>query len=760
MIDIQSYRHRIGYFNQVSKTTVLIHRKKSEYGPNCQNSDKPNSRVISNRIVLIYSISLFLVCIYQERWTCLDHYSKDSASEVENSCVKAKKSYKVYVSQSWSENQNMYLTLSLKSPNKYAKITYGNRDHLKKGMKNLHLNIRSLRNKVSDVKLLIKQHKPHVFGISECELHKTSNWNTDQLKIPGYDLLLPKSWDVHGFARIVIYVKSSLEYEQVTELEHDLIQSIWIKSGFKNCKKMLYCHAYREHTCTLGSSIRNQKSYLEEFLSQWDKAANMNIAGEPSEIHIAGDMNLDALEDKWLKPSYHLYSLSKLVHAACNLGNFSQLVKTPTRFQQNSVSGSTSFSTLDHVYTNRKFRCSDISVHPFGNSDHDLVSYVRISKEPTAPAKIIRKRSYKNFIINDFLQDLKSVDWSVVYGCDEVDLAVYVFTRLFIQVLDQHAPLVTYQQRKKYSPWVTTETIDLIKKRDEAKARASHLAKSGLDSKQAWAEFKSLRNKVCNRLKFEEITYKQEKIKSSLESPSRCWAVAKDFMNWNSSSGPPDQLLIDGNLVRKSSLIAHEMNNYFLNKVKLIRDGIGSLPTNFMKCQQIMKNKSCKLWLNHISKGKILHLLKGLKNTKSSSIDGLDNFCVKIAADVIVDPVHHIVALSLMQCKFPTNWKLSKVIPLHKKGSTLDRKNFRPVAILSPISKILEKVIYEQLYKYFTCNKLFNQNFHGFRVNRSTLTALISMYDRWVKAAAAGQVSGVILIDLSSAFDLVTMQSF
>ena len=200
-----------------------------------------------------------MVCIYQERWTCLDQYSKDSAAEVDNSCVKAKKSYKVYVSQSWSENQNMYLTLSLKSPNKYAKITYGNRDHLRKGMKNLHLNIRSLRNKVSDVKLLIKQHKPHVFGISECELHKTSNWNTDQLKIPGYDLLLPKSWDVHGFARIVIYVKSSLEYEQVTELEHDLIQSIWIKSGFKNCKKMLYCHAYREHTCTLGSSIRHQK---------------------------------------------------------------------------------------------------------------------------------------------------------------------------------------------------------------------------------------------------------------------------------------------------------------------------------------------------------------------------------------------------------------------------------------------------------------------------------------------------------------------
>lgn len=281
----------------------------------------------------------------------------------------------------------MYLTFSFKSSNKYAKATYGNRDHLRRGVKNLHLNIRSLRNKLSDVKLLIKQHKPHIFGISECELQKTNNWDLNHLKIPGYDLLLPKSWDIHGFARIVIYVKSTVEYEQITVLEHDLIRSIWLKLGFKNCKNVMYCQVYREHTCTLGSSIKQQKDCLEEFLLQWDKASNMDISGEPSEVHIAGDMNLDALENRWSEPSYHLYSLSKLVHAACNFGNFSQIVKTPTRVQQNSVAGTTSISTLDHVYTNRKFRCSDISVYPFGNRNHDLVGYIRITKEPAAPSK-------------------------------------------------------------------------------------------------------------------------------------------------------------------------------------------------------------------------------------------------------------------------------------------------------------------------------------------------------------------------------------
>ena len=108
-----------------------------------------------------------------------------------------------------------------------------------------------------------------------------------------------------------------------------------------------------------------------------------------------------------------------------------------------------------------------------------------------------------------------------------------------------------------------------------------------------------------------------------------------------------------------------------------------------------------------------------------------------------------------MQQKFPSLWKNAKVLPLYKKGCVLERKNYRPESILSPLSKILEKIIYQQLYKYFNNNRLFNQNLHGYRENRSTLTALISMYDRWVKSASAGQVSFAIFLDLSSAFDLV-----
>ena len=54
---------------------------------------------------------------------------------------------------------------------------------------------------------------------------------------------------------------------------------------------------------------------------------------------------------------------------------------------------------------------------------------------------------------------------------------------------------------------------------------------------------------------------------------------------------------------------------------------------------------------------------------KSTSIDELDNYAVKITADIIAEPLHHIVTLSILQNKFPSCWKYGKIIPLHKKNN-------------------------------------------------------------------------------------------
>ena len=202
-----------------------------------------------------------------------------------------------------------------------------------------------------------------------------------------------------------------------------------------------------------------------------------NFPMEPNEVHVSLDMNLDYQNENWLKPTYRLCSLTRLVQNACNAHNFIQLVKEPTRSMYNSVSNSTEISCIDHIYCNVKHRCSLPTVIVSGASDHDIVSYVRYSKAPPSPARTIRRRSYKEFIEEDFLTDVSAVDWTEVYTATDVDTATEIFTRKFNHVLNIHAPWIMFQKRKYFSPWITDETKAMIIQRDMWKKRAVDLAK-------------------------------------------------------------------------------------------------------------------------------------------------------------------------------------------------------------------------------------------------------------------------------------------
>ena len=653
--------------------------------------------------------------------------------------------------------KNQTQRIKLKEGNFWARYINGNRIE-RKGIKNSHLNIRSLRYKVIEVKNIIKEQNVHVIGLSECELKKGPNFDLKELKIPGYNLLLPKSWDSAGFARVAVYVKKTFHYTQVYELQDDLVQTIWLKGGFKNSKQIYFCQGYREHKSAIGYTINDQKIYLDRFLAQWEAATVHGNPVEPNEVHICCDMNIDMHNERWLESNNPLVSLSKMIQSACTVSNFFQLVSGITRTQYNSVSNMVDMSCIDHVYCNFKHRCSQVSIITNGTSDHDQISYTRYSKDPPSPARIIRKRSYKNFKLAEFMEDLNKVDWTEVYLCEDVDMAAEVFGRKFRFLVNQHAPWVRIQARKNFLPWLSSQTKEMMKLRDEWKTKAKELGRSRGDNIatddeiEAWKKYKYYRNRINDRKKDEEKLFKSEKITENLHSAEQTWKTAKLFMNWK-SQGSPSQLEINGKLETKFHNIAKNVNEFFTTKVNTVRESIEDIPPNFSTCQDIMSEKACTLSLSHVTLGKVTKLLKSLKPSKSTSIDELDNFIVKISADVISSPLHHIITLSILQSKFPSCWKYGKIIPLHKKDCPLLAKNYRPVTILSFLSKVLERLIFEQLYNYFTDNHIFHPNLHGYRKNRSTQTALVQMYDRWVKAAAARQVSGVVLLDLSAAFD-------
>ena len=453
----------------------------------------------------------------------------------------------------------------------------------------------------------------------------------------------------------------------------------------------------------------------------------------------------------------------RIVLSCCNNINFCQVVDKVTKVQFNSVRNQTVASCIDHVYTNSKHRISPVRIISCGTSDHDAIAFLRYSKEPHAPSRTIRKRSYKNFNREEYLNYISSIDFSDVYSCQEVDDAAALLTSKLVGVLNCHAPWIVFQQRKHFVPWLTKDTLELMEERDRVKQEAKNMVISegntaSQEQVQMWDRYKKLRNSVNNWVKQDEIRYKRIKVQECQDCPSKTWKLAKKFMEWN-SPGPPSQLEVMENkeikMYSKARDIAKIMNEFFIRKVKTIVERLRKVPANLSGCRMIMQGKNINLSMRYVTVNKVRKLLSSLKNTTSTAIDQLDNFAVRIAADQLAGPLHHVISLSIMQQKFPTSWKFTKIVPLHKKNSALHRENYRPVAILSPLSKVLEKVVYEVIYSYFERNSLFHPSLHGYRRDRSTMTALLSMYEKWVKAATLGQVSGVVLVDLSAAFDLV-----
>ena len=104
---------------------------------------------------------------------------------------------------------------------------------------------------------------------------------------------------------------------------------------------------------------------------------------------------------------------------------------------------------------------------------------------------------------------------------------------------------------------------------------------------------------------------------------------------------------------------------------------------------------------------------------------------------------------------FPDILKTAKVTPIHKKESKLNYMNYRPISLLSVLSKIYEKLIYLRIYGYLDKNNLIFAKQFGFRKNYSTNHALVSITERIKSMLDNGQFVCGIFIDLEKAFDTV-----
>ena len=339
----------------------------------------------------------------------------------------------------------------------------------------------------------------------------------------------------------------------------------------------------------------------------------------------------------------------------------------------------------------------------------------KLSHEIRTQPKTIRKRMYKNFSPQNFLLEINSYmqngKFDIVTSNNNIEEASAIFSGIFGSILNRHAPLKTVLVRSNYVPWISTETKQLQTARDFIKKEAINE-----NCAEKFEVYKKLRNIIQKRLNTDKLNYYKTKFYQERTSSSDLWAQANNFLNTSSKSysNTPNMISHHGRLYTAPRGIANALNEAFLDKARKLTH---KTPKTVEICPLIRLRKylatkqkpAQKFELKQIDKYQLRKILKKRKGNRSSGIDFIDGYSIKLAAPLIEDVLLHLINLSILNSTFPKSWKMNKVSPQFKKGDRLLGENWRPVTDIVFVSKLVEAAVYEQLNEYFSANDLWLQ---------------------------------------------------
>ena len=136
-----------------------------------------------------------------------------------------------------------------------------------------------------------------------------------------------------------------------------------------------------------------------------------------------------------------------------------------------------------------------------------------------------------------------------------------------------------------------------------------------------------------------------------------------------------------------------------------------------------------------------------------SGADGISPRLLKLAGPRIFSSLTKLINQCIVSGTWPTDWKTSIVSPMYKKGTETLKSNYRPVSVLSAVSKVAERVIFDQLYEFSL--DFLSGNLSGFLKGHSCTTALLKTFEDIRKKLDSSEHSAAITIDLSKAFDSI-----
>ena len=221
--------------------------------------------------------------------------------------------------------------------------------------------------------------------------------------------------------------------------------------------------------------------------------------------------------------------------------------------------------------------------------------------------------------------------------------------------------------------------------------------------------------------------------------------TALEHLQWN-LGGKMWKRRKKGELHHSLNQMAHSSQNPLILPTTLMIFSLARLANLGMTCQQQKLTLHILVYLTKLWKTGIVILnsdkvsveemkkwLLSIKYDKPLCSDNLDGKLLKIIADNIATSICHIFNVSLLESMWPQAWREEKVIPQPKiSKAPFTGSNNQPRSLLPTLSKLLEKIVFDQIQCYFTINKLTADFQNAYRDGHSTCTLLTQITDDWL----------------------------
>ena len=155
------------------------------------------------------------------------------------------------------------------------------------------------------------------------------------------------------------------------------------------------------------------------------------------------------------------------------------------------------------------------------------------------------------------------------------------------------------------------------------------------------------------------------------------------------------------------------------------------------------------------SQDEVLKHLSSLKLQTASGPDGISSHMLRSTAGSIAPSITRIFNESLRQMKVPDQWKMSNVTLIPKPGDPTSPTNYRPISLLSLVSKVLERIVHSRISSFIYSNNLLSSCQFGFRPRSSTQEALLSVTRKWFQLLSKHRQVACVFFDVKKAFDSV-----